>query len=107
VYRARFFFDAGAGTSLWSANDATRERFDYPIELELLPVSDKLRAELTRLVEEYDKSIDWDYPPDPSPWSAEQRAEFNNAVRGAVKWLRVELRDDWDIVDEFRKLPED
>lgn len=59
MYRARFFFDAGSGTVLWSDNDATRKRFDYPIELGDLPLSDALRAELVRLIDEYDTSIDW------------------------------------------------
>jgi hypothetical protein len=103
VYRARFFFDAGSGTVLWSANDEARDRFDYPIELDRLPVSDDLRAELVRLVEEYDTSLDWDYPPNPTPWSAEQCDRFNNAVRSARARLQVELRD-WEIVDEFDKL---
>jgi hypothetical protein len=101
MYRAEFFFDAGSGTVLWSANDETRDRFDYPIELDQLPISEELRGELVRLVEEYDTSLDWDYPPDPTPWSAQQCDRFTKAVRSALARLQVELREDWEIVDEF------
>lgn len=104
MYKARFFFDAGAGTALWSDNDATRDRFDYPIMLPDLPISAALRAELERLVEQYDTSIDWDYPPDPTPWPAEQCTQFTKDVRGALKWLRVELREQWEILDEFTEV---
>lgn len=103
MYRARFFFDAGSGTVLWSANDEARDRFDYPIELDRLPVSSGLRAELVRLVEEYDTSLDWDDPAGPSPWSAERCDRFTKAVRSARARLQVELREDWEIVDEFDK----
>lgn len=106
MYRARFFFDAGSGTPLWSDNDAARERFDYPIELDELPVSDDLRAELVRLVEAYDTSIDRDYPPDPTPWSAERCDRFNREVRAALGRLRAELAPAWVIGDDFRELPE-
>lgn len=104
MHRARFFFDAGSGTVLWSDAPQTWARFDYPIDLDELPVSDALRDELTRLVAAYDTSLDWDYPPDPGPWSETQCVRFNEDVRSALARLRAELAPDWDIVDEYADL---
>lgn len=53
----RFFFDAGSGVVLWG--DAG------PVDP---PVSRALRASLESLAEQYDESLNWDYPPDPGPW---------------------------------------
>ncbi|TDP97588.1 hypothetical protein [Labedaea rhizosphaerae] len=104
--RARFFFDAGSGSVLWSDDDPARERFDYAIELDALPLSDGLRAELNRLIHAYDDSVDWDYPPNPTPWSPQQCARFNGEVRAAMTRLRAELGPEWEVVDGFRELPE-
>ena len=106
MYRARFFFDAGSATVLWSGDEATGERFDYRIELDDLPLSEGLQAELTRLVHRYDDSLDWDYPPNPTPWSAQECEQFNEQARAALARLRAELGPQWTIADEFRELPE-
>lgn len=42
-YRLRFFFDTGSGVCLWTANDAAREIYDYPVSMEALPVSELIR----------------------------------------------------------------
>ncbi len=45
-YALKYMYDWGSGICLWSVNDAAREKYDYPIELDSLPLSDNLKNEL-------------------------------------------------------------
>ncbi len=107
MYEARFCFDAGSGTLLWADRPDTTQVWGFAVDLRLLPVSQALLAELTRLVAEYDTSLNWDYPPDPGPWREPQCRQFNLAVGQALARLRAELGSAWEIHDEFRELHED
>lgn len=107
AYRARFFFDAGSGMVLWADNTAARETYDYPIDLDRLPISAALRDELKGLIDEYDTSLNWDYPPDPGPWREPRCRRFNQAAREALDRVREELGPTWEIADEFKELHED
>jgi hypothetical protein len=107
VYRARFCFDAGSGTVLWTASAAARQIWGYAVEVDQLPVSQALRDELAGLVAAYDTSLNWDYPPDPGPWREPQCRRFNRAVHQALARLRAELGPAWEIQDEFSELCED
>ena len=107
MYSARFFFDAGSGTVLWSASPEAEEIWGYAIDLAGLPVSPALRAELAALIAAYDTSVNWAYPPDPGPWREPQCRRFNRAVRQALGCLRAELGSAWDIRDEYDDLHED
>jgi hypothetical protein len=104
---ARFFFGAGSGGVLWATGQQDQEAWGYPVRLEALPISAALRDELTRLVEWYDASLNWDYPPDPGPWREPECLAFNAAVRRALDHLRAELGDRWVIADEFEEEHED
>jgi hypothetical protein len=66
--RLRNFFDPGGGICLWSANDAARERFGYPVEARSLPLTENTWRRVAYLCAWYDTSIDWRYPPHASPW---------------------------------------
>ncbi|WP_410623806.1 hypothetical protein [Amycolatopsis sp. cmx-8-4] len=93
----RFFFDAGSGTVLWAGVG--------PADVDRLPISAGLRAELDSLVEQYDESLNWDYPPDPGPWREARCLRFNADVRAALARLRRELGE--DVEDGFTELHED
>lgn len=95
---ARFFFDAGSGTVLW-AGPGDRDTWGYAVDLDRLPIGPDLRAELERLIAQYDTSVNRDYPPDPGPWSEPQCRRFNAAVRRALGRLRRELGPAWEIQD--------
>lgn len=45
-YKLRFFFDAGSGICLWSADERTIEKFDYPVDPSKLPIDENLRRRL-------------------------------------------------------------
>ncbi|MFJ3644235.1 hypothetical protein ACIPRD_31455 [Streptomyces sp. NPDC090108] len=104
---ARFFFDARSGVVLWAATPEDRKVWGYPIELDRLPISRDLRDCLHRLMERYDTSLNWNYPPDPGPWREAECRDFNEAVHRALDTLRTELGPAWHIHDEFHALHED
>jgi hypothetical protein len=102
VYVLRFFFDPGSGICLWAANDAARDKWDYPIEAQLLPIQEGTWRFADQLCSWYDTSVNWAYPPDPSPWSASEWAAFNTAAQGFLESLRNELGPDFEVIDESR-----
>jgi hypothetical protein len=104
---ARFFFDYGSGTLLWMTGTEDRETWEYDVDLGRLPISHALRDELLSLVEQYDTSLNWDYPPDPGPWREPRCLRFNDAAHRTLGLLRQELGPVWRIADEFRELHED
>ncbi|MDX3233684.1 hypothetical protein [Streptomyces sp. ME19-01-6] len=97
-HHLRFFFEAGVSdTPLWP--DDLDSPYGFPCELERLPISPATQAELARLSEWYQSSIDWDYPPDPSPWPPEEWDLFRQRSDAALDALRRELGDEWTVED--------
>ncbi|MFD4557073.1 hypothetical protein ACFWP5_22610 [Streptomyces sp. NPDC058469] len=98
VHYLRFFFEAGVDTPLWP--DDMDSPYGHPCDLERLPIAPATRAELARLCEWYQSSIDWDYPSDPSPWSDEELRLFKQQALTALEVLRRELGAGWTVRDE-------
>jgi len=94
----RFFFELGVDTPLWP-EDMDSE-YGYPCDPELLPISPALRAELARLSTWYQSSIDWEYPPNPSPWTGLEQQLFKEQAHTALESLRDELGAEWKVRDE-------
>lgn len=83
--RLRYFFEAGVvGTALWP--DDVESPYGYPAELELLPISAALAAEVDELSEWFQSVIDWDDPGGPSPWSQDEEDRFY--ARALPRWPR-------------------
>ena len=104
-YRLRAFFDPGSGTLLWSANDAARERWDYPVDHFDLPVPLALARRIETLVDRYDSGF-----PDTGytvrEFSAEQISAFRAEFRDVLDELRPALGSAYEVVDEaFRERP--
>ena len=97
TYVFRAFIDPGANL-LWSANDAARERFDYPVELEELPISAQLVAEIGRLFDRFEASIP--LRGEQRPFSEEEWRAFRTAYLDMLDRLRAELGPDYEIRDE-------
>lgn len=87
----RYQFDAGSGVCLWAADAAARERYDYAVALAALPLSPRLRAIGERLIADYDGSIDGSNPAGPSPWTAQQRDDFDRRAQHYLQALRSAL----------------
>ena len=66
-YRIRFRFEWGGGC-LWAADDETKAALGYEIDYARLPLEVATREWLVRIDRWHDKSLNWDYPPDPGPW---------------------------------------
>ena len=98
VLRLRFFFDAGAGTCLWAASDAARERYGYAVDAVALPIAAELAERLAAITAEYDSSIDWQDPGSPGPWSEVQRVDFEVRSRDLLSELRAALGASYEIV---------
>jgi hypothetical protein len=102
VYRLRFFFDTGSGICLWSDNDAARERFDYPVPLEALPLPDTIRRRGDFLIAWYDTFMDWALSPQPSRWWPREQAAFNAATQEFLAILKEHLGPSFEVVDDSR-----
>jgi len=105
AYRLRFFFDLGAGVCFWSNNDDAYERFgDYPVFLEDLPLTTQTRAAGNALIERFDTSLDWEYPPNPSPWTQEEKRSFHHKALAWFDLVGEELGNEYDLVNRLRVL---
>jgi len=102
MFRIRFFFDAGSGICFWAGNEAARQKYDYPIEASTLPMSENLWREAVYICAWYDTSIDWEYPPDDSPWSSSERNIFNRKVRDFFARVQAELGSEYELVNESK-----
>jgi hypothetical protein len=99
-YKLRYFFDAGAGICLWAPNDAAREKFGYPVEFKVLGLPENTVRRGYYITAWYDTSIDWSYPPDPSPWDALEGVRFKASAQEFLELLRRELGPEFEIIDE-------
>ncbi|MGW2251490.1 hypothetical protein ACWCXH_14965 [Kitasatospora sp. NPDC001660] len=92
-------FEPGVvGTMLWPFD--LKSPYGYPAELERLPISAGLVAELEELTRLFQRSIDWANPAGPAPWSVMERVDFETRARAALEALRRELGPEWTILGE-------
>lgn len=101
IYKFRYFFSAGSGVCLWSDNDAAREKFDYPVDISKLTLSENLQRKALYIIAWCDTSLDWDYPSGPSPWSEEENARFDRAAQELYEELCEHLGNEFSIKNEF------
>lgn len=99
-YRLRYFFDPGADICLWSSNDAANQEFGYAVDARTLPLPENTWRRVTYINAWWDTGIDWNYPPDPSPWDDEERQRFNAEARKLLALLREQLGPEFEIEDE-------
>ncbi|MCP2053542.1 UNVERIFIED_ORG: hypothetical protein J3D59_003402 [Pseudomonas fluorescens] len=99
LYRVRLMFEWGGGC-LWCGNRIARDKFSVgPIE-EKLPLSDGVQVMLNELSQWHDTSLNWDYPPDPGPWNADDYARFDEAAEKLLKSIQQELGEEFEVVYE-------
>jgi hypothetical protein len=78
--------------------------FGYPCDSGLLPVSEETRAEIDRLAEWYQSSLDWDDPTAAGPWPSSERESFNTEAVALLGRIRSELPPGRVVEDRFRPL---
>ncbi len=103
TYILRYFFEWGGGC-LWPHNDAVRADFDLgPYDLgdhSPLPLSPEILIRCKQLSEWHDTSLNWEYPPDPSPWEQAEFDRFNLAALGLLEAIRSSLGSQFEVVDD-------
>ncbi|NUM53303.1 MAG: hypothetical protein HUU46_06645 [Candidatus Hydrogenedentes bacterium] len=100
----RYFFDLGAGTCLWSADDETRNRFGYAVDIDMLPVSAETKEQYARLLAWHDRAFNWSDPTGDPVLGQEERARFNDAANRLFLQLRHELPEQFGLLDEHDPL---
>jgi len=96
AYKLRFFFDNVAGVCLWAGDTATMERFDYPVALDMLPISGDLTDAGGSLIARWERHV---YEKQPWP-SGDSLSIFARDCRAFVGQLQAELPDGYEITDE-------
>ena len=89
-YRLKTGFDGGSGHLLWAANDAARERWDYPVDHFDLPLPMSLARHVQSLVDRYDL----DHPDvgrETRPLNPTEFAEFREDYLMTLDELRAAL----------------
>lgn len=100
--RVRFFFDAGSGYCMWSANTAARRELgDYEVHLAILELPKALQDEGEALIQRQYTSIDWDDPFNGKPWTDEQHAAFDAETNDWLARVRAAL-DGKVVIDDAR-----
>ena len=98
--KLRYFFDPGTSICLWAADDAARDRYGYAVEYEDLPLPEVTVEKAVQLAKWFETSIDWSYPADPSPWSADERQRFISAADDFYQTLIETLGPDYEVINE-------
>ncbi|WP_088890572.1 hypothetical protein [Leptolyngbya ohadii] len=107
-YQIRFFYDWGCGWPFWSGNDAATVKFpEYCIDPKKLGLSEKTCERIDALGVWHDTALNWNYPPDPSPWRQEECDRFNAAVDDLVETIRAELGEEYELLDQQSRFQED
>lgn len=97
LYRIRLMFEWGGGT-LWSGNDAALARYDVGAIEDVLPLSADTRARLDEMTVWHDQSLNWEYPPDPGPWTPDEEARFAAAAEVLRAAIQEELGPEFEVV---------
>lgn len=76
------------------------EKYDYPIDISLLPVSDNLKEYLEKIIYWHDEALNWNDPSGDLLWTQKQKDAFFIAAKTGYDRLRSELCEDYEIVFE-------
>jgi hypothetical protein len=97
-YSLRFLFDPGSGLCFWANNDATREKYGYPVDHDSLPLESQTRTLATNLIARYDTSLNWQDPAGPSPWSDLERIQFESEAKSFLAQVREQLSPEFEVI---------
>src|SRR5579863_3841495 len=90
TYCLRFLFEYGS-FCLWSENEKAETSFGSPISPEKLPLSPPTVHRVNEMCEWFDRSLNWDYPPNPGPWRQVECDRFHHAAQHMFETLKREL----------------
>ena len=87
----RFFFDWGAYDCFWGGEEDL-------IPYEWLGISEELETTLRDMAKEFQTALDWEYPPDPSPWSEEHKKDFLERAEKVYERILAEIGDEYEVI---------
>ena len=91
IYTMKYMFDWGSGVCLWSTNEASKKKYDYPVKTAELPITSGLKERLESLIEKHDEALNWQEPQGELLWSKEKQQAFRDEARQAYEELVQEL----------------
>lgn len=96
----KYGFEFGNDHScLSSINEEAVNMFGgYIVNNDSINIDITLSARLISLCEEYQTSLNWESPQDPSPWSQEQKDSFFNRARQAYYDLVEQLGNNYNVI---------
>ena len=107
-YRFLFWFEWGSGTVFQTDNDAANHKFGVGIiRPEHFPLTPETIEQIHSMSKWHDKSLNWDYPPDPGPWRQDECDRFNAASKQLIEVVVKELGEDFEIIYHQGPLHED
>ncbi len=111
-YKLRFFFDYGAGGCLWADNELAKQDFGFgPIDKTIAQKTGKIVAETLSQIEILDRRhadyLNKDYQLDPSLWRQNECDDFNQSVDKLISLLKMQLKDEFEIIDKQDRYSED
>jgi hypothetical protein len=96
-YVLRFFFDNCAGVCLWSGNDAAHEAFDYPVDLDMLPLPDRTIEQGQGIINRFEAFLS----ELESPNKATAFDLFRHDSKAFLHLMREQLGPDFEILDQM------
>ena len=96
-YTLRLMFEWGGGC-LWCDNDDARAAFGVGPNEDRLPLSPATRQRLIEMSAWHDGALDWNHPPDPSPWTPAERERFDRAAADVLVTVESELGPHFEVV---------
>ena len=100
VYRLRYFWEWGSRTCFWSDNNAARERFDYEVDVDQLPLSEVLKRRIYFLASWHNSLMNWANAPEGSIWSSAESERFSGASSELLTLVRQHLGANYEVVDQ-------
>lgn len=101
-YTFRYWFEWGCREDfcpcLWSVDNVTKDKYNYYVDINELPISKELISFLCQLSIEHDNALDWNYPPDSLLWTKEEEEMFYIKAKEGYRRLQEELGSDYKII---------
>ena len=96
-YEMKYMFDWGSETCLWSTNEASFEWYDYPVEINDLPISKEMKQRLEAVIDRHDKALNWSNPAGELLWDESQQKNFYKDAIDLYYSLCNELGSDYKV----------
>ena len=100
MYKLEFWFEHG-GSCLWSSNEESNKEYGYAVNTQKLPLSELTRKNISDLECEYHSYLNWEYPPDPSPWTEEHKRDFLRRATNVYHKIVNELGENYEVINKL------